>query len=535
MKILIADTLSKVGLDYLAGQSDVQVDYKPGLTPGELAQIIGGYDGMILRSGIRVTADVLANPGKLRCIARAGVGVDNIDVPVATAKGVIVMNTPGGNTLSTCELTWALMLAMSRKIVQANVSLRGGAWERKKFEGTQLAGKTLGVIGLGRIGKSVAKRALAMEMKVLAYDPYFAGSCPQGSFTRLEDMLDLCRQSDYITVHTPKSNETSGMIGQEEIAAMKDGVRLINAARGGIIDPEALLSGLESGKVAGAAIDVWAKEPPESEIDKKLIAHPNVLALPHLGASTEEAQEQVALEAAQQLVEALHGGDIRNAVNAPGFDKALPPILCPYVELSRRMGTILSTITAGAITHVEVGYYGAIAEQNVSPITAHLLVGLMTPHMEEPVNVINAPVLARQRGIEVEQSTSPAMQEFANVLRVTVRSAQMQHSAVGTIFGHRYPRVIGIDGHSVEMRPEGHIAIILNRDVPGALATYSQVFGRHGINIASLTLSRDDATGLALVGINLDQKPSDKVMAEVRQLEAVEDAYYLSLPPLPAE
>ncbi len=533
MKVLIADKLSDSGIGFLRKQSDVEVDVRPGLSEAELAKIVGEYEGMIIRSGVKVTAGVLANPGKLRCIARAGVGVDNVDVPTATAKGIIVMNTPGGNTISTAELTWALMLALSRKIVPANVSLAGGAWDRKKFEGTQLAGKTLGIVGLGRIGTAVAKRALAMEMRVVAYDPYFAGQCPEGSFEMVKTLEELCRRGDYVTVHVPKSAETAGMIGCEQIAMMKDGVRLINAARGGIIDPAALLEGLESGKVGGAALDVWSKEPPDSEAEKKLIAHERVLAVPHLGASTEEAQEQVALDAATQLVEALRGGEIHNAVNAPGFDKALPPLLRPYIELAQRMGTVLSAITPGALKRVDVTYRGAIAELDVSPLTTYVLAGLLRPHMEQPVNVINAPVLIEQRGVEVKQSTSASVREFAHLMAVKVQSTEMERSAVGTIFGNQLPRIIAIDGFRMEMNPEGHVLVIFNDDMPGVVGKFGTILGRNRINIADMTLSRKADPSKAVVGINLDNAPGDAVVEEIRSQKFVNAAYYLELPMLP--
>ncbi len=535
MKVLIADKLSEVGVDWLAEQDDVEVDVTGGLSPAELAEIVGGYDGMIIRSGAKVTAEVLAEPGRLRCIARAGVGVDNIDVPTATSKGIIVMNTPGGNTVSTAELTWALMLAMSRKIVPANVSLTGGAWDRKKFQGAQLAGKTLGVIGMGRIGKAVAKRALAMEMEVVAYDPYFAGKCPEGSFEMVGSLGDLCRRSDYVTVHVPKSADTTGMIGREQIAQMKDGVYLINAARGGIIDTEALAEGLESGKVGAAALDVWTSEPPDSEAEKKLIAHPKVLAVPHLGASTGEAQEQVALDAAQQLVEALRGGEIRNALNAPGFEKTLPPMLRPYAELASRIGTILANITPGAIAKVEVVYRGAISDLDVSPITTYLLVGLLSPHMDQPVNVINAPVLAEQRGVTIEQITSKKVREFANLMQVEVHTDQMSRTAVGTIFGTHFPRIIAIDGYRVEMKPDGHVLLIFNDDMPGVVGKFGTILGASGVNIADMTLSRKADPSKAVVAINLDNAPSDAVVEEIRSQEFVNAAYYLELPELPAD
>ncbi len=532
MKILIADKLSEKGIEWLRAQPGVEVEVKPGLSPEELAATIGEYDGMIIRSGAQVTADVLANSGNLRCIARAGVGVDNIDVPVATAKGVIVMNTPGGNTLSTAELTVALMLSLSRKIAQANASLRSGEWNRKAYQGTQVAGKVLGVVGLGRIGSAVAERAIGLDMRVLGYDPFFAGS-PHDGIEIVKDLDDLCRKADYITVHVPKSPETTGIIGADQFALMKPSARVINAARGGIVDPEALLVALENGQIAGAAVDVYLSEPPESSAEKKLIQHPNVLAVPHLGASTEEAQIQVAMDAAEQLVEALSGGEVRNAINAPGFDKAIPAALRPYTELATRMGAILSSITPGAVKRVQVTYRGTIAEMNVTPVTTYLLVGLLQPHMEQPVNVINAPVLIEQRGVEVDQITSAQVKEFTRMMEVTVETDKATRTARGTIFGNCMPRLIGIDGFRMEMKPEGHLLIIQNDDHPGVVGRYGSILGENGVNIADMALARDAELRQAFVGINLDSQPSDEVIRQIADLEFVNDVHYLHLPETP--
>jgi len=535
IKVLIADKLSPVGIEWLKQQEGVEVSVQPGLSPEELAKVVPEYNGMIVRSGAKVTAEVLAEPGELKCIARAGVGVDNIDVPVATAKGIIVMNTPGGNTVSTAELALTLMMALSRKVAPANASLKSGEWNRKAYQGTQLAGKTLGVIGMGRIGRAVAKRAYAMDMRVLGYDPFFAGGCPEGTVEMVKDLSELCKRADYITVHVPKSKDTLGMIGAEQFDEMKPTARVINAARGGIIDPEALLAAVREGKIAGAALDVYTSEPPETEAEKALVEEPNVLCVPHLGASTEEAQEQVALDAAEQLVEALHGGAVRNAINAPGFDQALPALLRPYTELAARIGAILAGITPGALEKVEVIYRGAIGELNVSPVTTYLLMGLIAPHMEHPVNVINAPVLAEQRGVEVEQITSGKVREFANLMEVTVTTDQAKRTCVGTIFGNRFPRVISIDGYRMELKPEGNVVIIVNKDKPGVVGRYGSIFGGHEINIADMTFSRKRKLGMALVGLTVDDPPADDVMAEIRGIDFVENAWYLKLPELPPD
>ncbi|MFP4053680.1 MAG: phosphoglycerate dehydrogenase, partial [Phycisphaerae bacterium] len=506
-------------------------DHIPGKSPAELAEIAPQYDGMIVRSGVKVTAEVLENPGRLKGIARAGVGVDNIDVPVATSKGVIVMNTPGGNTVSTAELAFTLMLALSRKIAPANASLKSGAWDRKKFQGTQLAGKTLGVIGMGRIGQEVAKRAAAFEMRVIGYDPFFAGKSDT-PVEMVKDLQELCKRADYITVHVPKTPETAGMIGEEELAVMKPSVRLVNAARGGIIDPEALLKAIKEERVAGAALDVWTSEPPETETELELIQQDNVLGVPHLGASTEEAQEQVALDAAEQLVTALRGGEVRNALNAPGFGAAIPEWMIPYTELCKRLGTVLTSTTPGALKKVEVIFRGKIGEANVAPLTTYMLVGLLSPHMDHPVNIINAPVLAEERGVEVEQITSAKVKEFTNMVEVVIETDQMRRSAKGTIFGNRFPRIIGIDGFRMEMKPEGHVLVIFNDDKPGVVGRYGTVLGSKGINIADMTFSRKLEPAKAVVGINLDSAPDQEVLEELRSLDFVDAAYYLELPVL---
>ena len=527
VKVLIADKLGQAGMDYLRRQDDVEVAVRPGLAPAELAAVVGDFDGMIVRSGVKVTAEVLAESGRLRCIARAGVGVDNIDVPTATAKGIIVMNTPGGNTLSTAELTMALMLDLSRKVAPASASLRRGEWDRKAYEGTQLAGKVLGIIGVGRIGRAVADRAAAFGMRVLGYDPHLAGR-PAEFIEMVSDLQALCRSADYITVHAPGTPEAMGLIGPEQLAVMKPTVRLINCARGGIIDPQALLAALEAGRVAGAALDVYTAEPPVSAAEQALIQHPSVLAVPHLGASTGEAQEQVALEAAEQLVEALRGGAVRNAVNAPGFDRALPPELRPFAELARHMGAILAHITPGAVRKVEVICRGAIGEAAATPLATCFLVGLLQPHLAQPVNVVNAPVLAERRGIEVSRLVSAKAEDFASVLQAVVHTDRTRRSAMATLYGRR-PRVIAIDGYHMELNPQGHVLIIFWDDLPGMVGKLGTLLGRNAINIADMTVSRKLQPRKVVVGVNLDQSPLPEVMAEIHALGGVHEAYCLEL------
>ncbi len=530
LKILVADKLSDKGLAYLAAQDGVTVDSRPGLSEEELASIVGEYDGMIIRSGAKVTANVLAEPGRLKAIARAGVGVDNIDVTVASEKGVLVMNTPDGNTISTAELTVTLMMALSRKIAPASASLREGKWERKLFQGTQLAGKTLGVIGMGRIGRAVANRAVALQMNVLAYDPHVLFVSKDPAIQVVTSLDKLCSQIDYLTVHVPRTPETTGMIGAVQIALMKPTARLINAARGGVIDEAALADALDAGKLGGAALDVYTAEPPISEVHRRLIDNPNVLAVPHLGASTAEAQEQVAIDAACQLVDMLRGVEVRNAINAPGFGGHMPEELRPYLELARRMGLILGGITDGAIREVDVVYRGPISAMNVAPATTCLLAGLLEKAIDEPVNVVNAPVLASQRGVEVETTTAEHSETFTNLLEVTVRTDQGERFLAGTVLGKSLLRVMQLDGFRIELEPAGNVAILFNQDMPGVIGQYGKIFGEAGINIANMTVARREDDGAA-VGVNLDTAPDESVVDALLGIEAVSEARILSLPP----
>jgi D-3-phosphoglycerate dehydrogenase len=427
-------------------------------------------------------------------------------------------------------LTVTLMMALSRKIAPASASLREGKWERKLFQGTQLAGKTLGVIGMGRIGRAVANRAAALQMNVLAYDPHVLFVSKDPAIQVVTSLDDLCSQVDYLTVHVPRTPETIGMIGAVQIALMKPTARLINAARGGVIDEAALADALDAGKLGGAALDVYTAEPPISEVHRRLIDNPNVLAVPHLGASTAEAQEQVAIDAACQLVDMLRGVEVRNAINAPGFGGHMPEELRPYLELARRMGLILGGITDGAIREVDVVYRGPISAMNVAPATTCLLAGLLEKAIDEPVNVVNAPVLASQRGVEVETTTAEHSETFTNLLEVTVRTDQGERFLAGTVLGKSLLRVMQLDGFRIELEPAGNVAILFNQDMPGVIGQYGKIFGEAGINIANMTVARREDDGAA-VGVNLDTAPDESVVDALLGIEAVSEARILSLPP----
>ncbi|MGD8787563.1 MAG: phosphoglycerate dehydrogenase, partial [Phycisphaerales bacterium] len=402
IKVLITDKLAKEGIDLLNSTDGVEAVVKTGISEDELAQIIGEHDGLIIRSGTKVTAKVLTNPGKLKGIARAGVGVDNIDIPEATRKGILVMNTPGGNTLSAAEHTMALMLGMSRNVVPACTSLKSGAWDRKKYMGNQLNNKVLGVIGLGRIGMAVALMAKGFNMKILGFDPLAAPPDAEKMGIEICDSLDqIYKQADYISVHVPRNEQTLNMIDAEQIEMMKPTVRLVNCARGGIINEDAAYNALAKGRIAGVALDVFPKEPPENNRFKEF---ENCLVTPHLGASTKEAQIEVAVEAARILVDAIKGGPVRNALNAPSTSGAVAPIVSRYAELARRVGSLLSTIGPGQIKDIQVQYRGTIAEMGVEQVTLNFAMGLLQKHFDMPLNMVNTPVLAKERGISIDET-----------------------------------------------------------------------------------------------------------------------------------
>ena len=460
IKILVSDKLAQEGLDLLAGMDDVEVTVKTGLSEEELISIIGEFDGLIIRSGTKVTAKVLENSGRLKAIARAGVGVDNVDVEVATQKGIVVMNTPGGNTISAAEHTIAILMALSRHVVQGCTSLKAGRWDRKLFMGTQLMGKTLGVVGLGRIGMAVARRALGLKMKVIGYDPLASPEAAQKEGIEIyADLSELCGKCDYLSLHVPVTDQTRGIINAKLISLMKPTARIINVARGAIVNEDDLYEALKEKKIAGAALDVFAQEPPENRKFEEL---DNCLVTPHLGASTEEAQVEVAVDAAAELVDAIRGTQMRNAINVPGLDKTLPDMVKKYRILAERLGVVVGSIAPGTINKVEVTYRGEIAAHDCSAVTTSFSVGLLQKHFEEPINIVNVPILAKQRGISIDEVKNPDAQDYAGIMAVRVVTDQVERKVTGTIIGKQIPRIIGIDDYALEMSPEGAIMIIFN-------------------------------------------------------------------------
>jgi D-3-phosphoglycerate dehydrogenase len=534
MRILVSDKLAEEGLAILRAEPGVEVDVKTGLKPDELKAIIGQYDGICIRSETKLTADVLSKPGKLRAIARAGVGVDNVDLPTATRHGIVVMNAPDGNTISTCELTMGLILAVSRNIAPACASLKGGQWDRKTFMGRQLAGKTIGIVGLGRIGRAVAKRCLAFDMKVVGYDPFVAGA--EGDIAKeirlVANLEQLLVEADYLTVHTTLTDETRGMIGAKELRMLPKGAFVINAARGGIIDEAAILEALNSGHIAGAALDVYTQEPPA---DRTLVEHPKVLCLPHVGASTHEAQRNVAIDACRSIVDYLVRNELRGTVNVPAIDFAAVGALRSYAELGHRMGAILAAVMHGRLRRLIIVYAGEITKEPFKQVTISVLVGMLQRVVTTPLNMINALVVAKEFGLDVSERTSAEARGYVSSVRVMAEGDLESHSVYGTVFQAHYPRITAIDDFYMELKPAGDLVITFNQDRPGVIGEVGSTFGRHGINIASLTFGRKVDTSEACLALTLDNGPPAGVLDELRGKPFMKRVHHVSLPPLVSE
>jgi len=517
MKVLISDNLSPRGVEILK-QAGFDVDFRSKTTVEEIEKMIGDYDALIIRSATKVTAGLLEKAAKLKIVGRAGSGLDNVDIPAATKKGVVVMNTPGGNTVTTAEHTIGMIFASARMIPQAYSSMKAGKWEKKKFEGVELFDKTLGIIGLGAIGGVVANRCTALGMKVLAFDPFISTEKAKQLGIELADLETIYKRSDFITLHTPKTKETAGLINKDTIAKMKDGVRIINCARGGIVNEADLYEALKSGKVAGAAFDVFEKEPPENH---PLMTLDNFIATPHLGASTLEAQENVATAVAEQIVDYLIAGTVRNAVNVPSVPADQLPSLSPYINLAERMGLFAAQVIEGGLTQVTVEYSGDVSNLKLEPVTLAALKGLLTPIIQENVNYVNAPLIAKDRGIEVKVSKSSDTREYTSLITIKVKAGSKEMSVAGTLNSKKEPRIIQVDDFPMETVPEGDMLVLMNNDKPGVIGGIGMLMGQNGINIARMQFGREKQGGLAMSIVSVDSTISDEIMDKVRKLPNV--------------
>ncbi len=527
MRVLVAEPISDEAIEYMR-KSGLQVDVKVGMSREELIQIVGDYEALIVRSQTKVDADVINAAKKLKIIGRAGVGVDNIDISTATQHGIVVVNAPGGNTISTAEHAIALMLAAARKIPQADRSVKEGKWERKKFMGIELRGKTAGVIGLGRVGFEVAKRCKALEMNVVAFDPYVSKERAEQIGVRLTDLDTLLSISDVITVHVPRTKETIGLIGREQFEKMKDGVIVINAARGGIVDENALYEAIANGKVFAAGIDVYEREPPDP--DNPLLKLENVVTTPHIAASTREAQLNVGMIIAEDVVNQSKGLPVRNAVNLPSIEPAEFEYMMPFLTLAEKMGKIASTRLGGAIKKVKVTCSGKLAGKNTEFVTRALLKGLFDPILGSEINLVSAKPIAVERGITVEESKVESAEHYESLLEVVVESNGREMYLAGTCFGSEY-RILKIDVYNVNFVPRGHYVISLHEDKPGVIGRVGTLFGKNNINIAGMIVGRsgDKPGGIQLMLLLVDDPPNEEVLNEMVKLDGIIDATYVEL------
>jgi len=528
-KILAADKLAEEGLAFLEAQADVELVNKPGLSEDELAAIAGDHDGMIVRSGVQVTAKVMANPGRLKVVSRAGVGVDNIDLDAATGKGILVMNSAEASTISTAELAFTLMMSMCRNIGHAYQTMAAGGWDRSKFNGTQLAGKTLGVVGFGRIGQTFAYRALAFDMKVVAYDPFInAPTMMDGKVKMYREFEELLPHVDIMTFHVPLNEQTRGMLNGETFKKCRKGVMVVNAARGGVVDEQALLAALESGQCGGAAFDVFDPEPPAK--DHPFRNHPKILVTPHLGASTKEAQKAVSVSAAESLLSYLRGDGISGAVNAPGLRVDLDPLQACFVDLAHRMAQLVSPMITRGIAMVNIDMQGPQLSPAAATIERMLLIGLLRDHLDVPLNMINVVQAAKQRGINVRIVTHEDGGKHAPQLTIEVHGPNdavtdrthpddRSRRIVGRVYDDMRPRVVEINGYHMDMVPEGVMVLLQNDDRPGMIGLVGTHFGRAGVNIADMAISRRDKTALML--LKVDDEPAQSVLDSLRQADGI--------------
>ena len=525
-KILICDDIAEEGLSIFQKVKNLNVVVKTKLSLDALKKEIADADACVVRSGTQLTREVIEASRKLKAIGRAGVGLDNVDVEAASKKGIVVINTPGGNTISAAEHTFCLLMALARNIPQANVSIKKGEWERKKFTGVQLFEKTLGIVGLGRIGTEVAKRAQSFGMKVLAYDPFLKAEKALQIGVELMSMESLLAHSDFLTLHMPLSPGGKYMIGEEELKKMKKGARIINCARGGLIDESALAKAIKSGQIAGAALDVFENEPPKNSA---LLALGSVIATPHLGASTEEAQIAVSVDVAQSIVDFLLGRGIKNAVNVPVMDPEVFEQLRPYIQLAEKLGSLETQLIDGQLLQVDIQYHGQVAEYDTTPITLAVIKGLLTPILAESVNYVNASVIAKERGIKITESKSSTASHYSNLIQVDVKTDKKKSGVAGTLFTREDTRIVRIDDFDVEAVPEGYILLISNKDVPGIVGQIGTLLGDNKINIAGMTLGRDKPGGQATTLLKIDSAISDKVMQEIRKAKNILGAKLIKL------
>jgi len=525
VRILVLEGITERGAEILRSEGWT-LDMEKALPPAELVKKVAPYHAILVRSGSQMTAEVIDAAKSLKVIGRAGVGVDNVDLQAATRRGVLVMNSPGGNTVSTAELAVALMLGLSRNLAPADASMKTGTWDRKTFAGVELFGKRLGVVGFGRVGREVAARGRAFGMEVQAFDPFVAPAMAEKAHVTLRSLDELLQTSDYISLHTTLTPETKHLIGKDSLAKVKAGVRIVNAARGELIDDEALLAALDSGRVAGAALDVHAQEPPK---DWRLAKHPKVLALPHLGASTKEAQERVGTDIAQQVRDYLKGGVIQSAVNFYSLAGDLYDKVRPAMDLAERLGLFVGQACKGSIERLELGVYGDLREIDVKPILAAAVTGVLRPQMAEGLTLVNALEVAKERKIEILESTSTATVSFANLVALRLKTSEEELQVAGTVFGGGHLRLVDVDSVEVDTIPQGNVLVVRNDDTPGIVGKVGTLLGSHGVNIARMGLGRKPGSGRAIMLIEVDGEVQGAVIDELARVPGIREARFLRL------
>ncbi len=521
-RVLISDSLSPAAVAIFKDRG-VEVDVKPGLDKDELASIIGDYDGLAIRSATKVTAKLLEQAARLKVVGRAGIGVDNVDIPAATARGVIVMNTPFGNSITTAEHAIALMFALARQLPAADQSTQAGKWEKNRFMGVEITGKVLGIIGCGNIGSIVAERAVGLRMRVIAFDPFLSPERAMDLGVEKVDLDDLLARADVITLHTPMTPQTRNILSAANIAKTKKGVRIVNCARGGLIDEAALREALDSGHVAGAAIDVFAVEPAK---ENPLFGHPNVICTPHLGASTNEAQENVALQVAEQMSDYLIRGAISNAINFPSITAEEAPRLRPMIELADRLGSFAGQLTTGHIRQIRITYEGAVAHLKIKALTSAALAGLLRPALSS-INVVSAPSIAKERGIAVEETTREADGDYESLITLTVMTDDQERAIAGTVFTDGKPRITAIKNIKVDAEFGSSMLYVTNEDKPGFIGRFATTLGDAGVNIATFALGRDRPGGSAIALVEVDGDVPPAAMDRIKTIAGVKAANLL--------
>ena len=527
-KVLISDKLSTAAVQIFK-DNGVEVDFQPdlGKDPAKLAEIIGNYDGLAIRSATKATADLIAKADNLKVIGRAGIGVDNVDLTAASAKGVVVMNTPFGNSITTAEHAIAMMFAVARQIPAADVSTQAGKWEKSRFMGSEITGKTLGLIGAGNIGSVVASRAIGLKMKVIAFDPFLSHDrAAEIGVTKLDDLDELLAKADFITLHLPKTDKTANLLSAERIAKIKKGAYLINCARGGLVDENAVAEALKSGQLKGAAFDVFADEPAK---DNVLFGLDNVVCTPHLGAATTEAQENVALHVAEQMSDYLINGAISNAINAPSVTAEEAPVLKPWIELAEMLGSFAGQVTEHAITEIEIEFVGKVGALNLKPLVSSLTAALMMPLVgKDGVNMVSAPIVARERGIKITEVRKDEQGAFGSYMRLTVTSETQTRSVAGTIYSDGKPRFIQIKGIGLEAEPQPYMLYTTNSDLPGYIGALGTTLGALGVNIATFALGRVVRDGEAIALLGVDAPIDDATLETISSLPQVKQAKALA-------